>query len=457
LDPIVEALVNRTEADSLRADQLRHAADRHVLHSVERGRGDRRLVLDRANGSRVWDVDGREYLDAVSGTNGPALVGHSHPEVRAAIAAQLELIADHFYVYDSPPVVELATRLAQISPNRLDKTIFCPGGGDGVEAAVKLAMRVTGKAEVVSLYGAYHGLGLATSGLGGMPALRKWMPGAQRWPTFRQGPAADCYRRPRGLTESEWGVVAAEALEATIAEGGMNQVAALIIEPVQGPGGHIVFPQSWFDAVQDICRRHEVLLIVDEVQTGLGRCGEMFASDLYGLQPDILVLGKALGGGLPFGATMARSDLIPAEIESEPWVAFTFQNQPIGAAAALAVLEIIERERLPERAQVLGARATERLNRLRDRYSCIGDVRGPGLFIGIDLVVDRDTREPATEACARAFDHALDIGLLTWFGGAGGNVLKLKPPLTITDDDFDEMMNRIEAVIDYVETSLSSG
>ena len=205
-------------------------------------------------------------------------------------------------------------------------------------------MRVTGKAEVVSLYGAYHGLGIATSGLGGLPALRDWMPGAQRWPTFREGPAADCYRRPRGLTEAEHGVVAAEALEATIAEGGMNQVAALIIEPVQGPGGHVGNPQSWFDAVQDICISHEVLLIVDEVQTGLGRCGEMFASDLYGLQPDILVLGKALGGGLPFGATMARSDLIPPEIEREPWVAFTFQNQPIGAAAALAVLEIVERE-----------------------------------------------------------------------------------------------------------------
>lgn len=449
--------MNRAEAASLRAEELRCAADRHVLHSVERGRGDRRLVLERAIGSKVWDVDGREYLDAVSGTNGPALVGHGHPEVREAIAAQLDLIADHFYVYDSPPVVELATRLAQISPGGLDKTIFCPGGGDGVEAAVKLAMRVTGKTEVVSLYGAYHGLGLATSGLGGLPAMREWMPGALRWPTFRQGPVAECYRRPSGLTESEWGIVAAEALEATITQGGMNQVAALIIEPVQGPGGHIVFPASWFEAVQSICRRHDVLLIVDEVQTGLGRCGEMFASDLYGLRPDILVLGKALGGGLPFGATMARSDLVPVEIESEPWIAFTFQNQPVGAAAALAVLEIIERDRLAERARVLGARATERLNQLKDRYTCVGDVRGPGLFIGVDLVVDRDTREPATDACARAFDYALDIGLLTWFGGAGGNVLKLKPPLTIPDDDFDEIMSRIEAVISHVETSIGEG
>jgi 4-aminobutyrate aminotransferase-like enzyme len=446
--------VSGARLDPGRADALRRAADRHVLHSVERGRGDRRLVLARASGSRVWDVDGKEYLDAVSGTNGPALVGHNHPAVREAIVAQLDRIADHFYVYDSPPVVELACRLADIAPGRLDKSIFCPGGGEGIEAAVKLAMRLTGKTEVVSLYGAYHGMGLATSGLGGLPALREWMPGAQRWPTFRQGPAPDCYRCPLGLEHPDCHLASAAALEATITEGGMNQVAALVVEPVQGPGGHVVFPAEWFEAVQDICARHEVLLIVDEVQTGLGRCGEMFASDLYGLQPDMLVLGKALGGGLPFGATVVRGDSVAAEIEREAWIAYTFQNQPIGAAAALAVLDIVERDNLVERARVLGERARARLQSLSDRYRCIGDVRGPGLFIGVDLVVDRDTREPATSACARAFDHALDLGLLTWFGGKGGNVLKLKPPLTTPDEDFDEMLERIEAVISFVDDAV---
>jgi 4-aminobutyrate aminotransferase-like enzyme len=443
--------VNGADLDPEGARALRQAADGHVLHSVERGRGERRLVLARASGSRVWDVDGNEYLDAVSGTNGPALVGHSHPAVRDAIVAQLDRIADHFYVYDSPPVVELAGRLAQIAPGGLDKSIFCPGGGEGIEAAIKLAMRVTGKTEVVSLYGAYHGMGLATSGLGGMPALREWMPGAQRWPTFRQGPAPDCYRCPLGLAHPDCELASAAALEATITEAGLNQVAALVIEPVQGPGGHIVFPPEWFEAVQSMCRRHDVLLIVDEVQTGLGRCGEMFASDLYGVEPDILVLGKALGGGLPFGATMVSGELVSPQIESEAWIAYTFQNQPVGAAAALAVLDVVERENLVERARVLGARARARFDALRDRYECIGDVRGPGLFIGIDLVVDRETREPATAAAAQAFDHALDIGLLTWFGGTGANVLKLKPPLTTSDEDFGEMLDRVEAVIDFAE------
>ena len=144
-------------------------------------------------------------------------------------------------------------------------------------------------------------------------------------------------------------------------------------------------------------------------------------------------------------------------MESEPWVAFTFQNQPIGAAAALAVLDIIESERLLERARVLEPEQPSGCNGLRETYSCVGDVRGPGLFIGIDLVCDRDTREPATAACAKAFDYALDIGLLTWFGGAGGNVLKLKPPLTVDDDDFDEILNRVEAVIGRVESLIHAG
>ena len=183
----------------------------------------------------------------------------------------------------------------------------------------------------------------------------------------------------------------------------------------------------------------------------------MFASELYGLQPDILVLGKALGGGLPFGATMTRSDLIPPEIEREPWVAFTFQNQPIGAAAALAVLEIVERDRLPERARVLGARATERLNGLRIATPASGTSAGQACSSASTWSSTATLGSRRRRPVPGPSDHALDIGLLTWFGGAGGNVLKLKPPLTITDDDFDEVMNRIEAVIDFVETAIGSG
>ncbi len=280
------------------------------------------------------------------------------------------------------------------------------------------------------------------------------MPGAMRWPSFRQGPAASCYRCPLNLTYPGCGLACAAALEATITEAGSNQVAALVIEPVQGPGGHIAFPPDWYAEVQQICRRNDVLLIVDEVQTGLGRCGTLFASELYGLEPDILVLGKALGGGLPFAAMIARPDLVPPEVEAEPWIAFTFQNQPVGAAAALAVLDIIEELQLVQRAEELGALARTRLESLHESYGCVGDVRGPGLFLGVDLVTDRETRAPATEACAAGFDHAMDIGLLTWFGGPGANVLKLKPPLTSTDAELEEMLDRVEATVAFVDAAV---
>ncbi|MFN8160779.1 MAG: aminotransferase class III-fold pyridoxal phosphate-dependent enzyme [Solirubrobacterales bacterium] len=407
----------------------------------------------RSRGKPVWDVDGREYLDAVSGTNGTALVGHNNPAVSAAVDAQMKTLTNNFYVYDNPPAIELAARLAAITPGHLEKAFFCLGGGEAIEAAVKLAMRVTGRTEVVSLYGAYHGTTLGVSGLGGMPAFRDWMPGAVRWPTFRQGPAAYCYRCPLGLTPDMCGTACADALETTITTAGSDQVAALVIEPVQGPGGHVEFPPEWYEGVQEICVRRGILLIVDEVQTGLGRCGRNFASDIYRLQPDILVLGKALGGGLPFAATIARAGLVPPEIETEPWIAFTFQNQPVGSAAGLAVLGEIERHRLPERAAELGTKARSRLDSMRERYGCIGEIRGPGLFLGVELVRDRDSREPATEACAAGFDHAMDIGLLTWFGGPAANVLKIKPPLTTTDDEFDRILDLTEETIAFVDAA----
>lgn len=417
-----------------------------MLHSVERGRGDRRLVLARASGSRVWDVDGKEYLDTVSGTNGPALVGHNHPAVREAVVAQLDRIADHFYVYDSPPVVELASRLAQIAPGELDKSIFCPGGGEGIEAAVKLAMRVTGKAEVVSLYGAYHGMGLATSGLGGMPVLREWMPGAQRWPTFRQGPAPDCYRCPLGLAHPDCELASAAALEATITEAGMNQVAALVIEPVQGPGGHVVFPPEWFVAVQSICRRHDVLLIVDEVQTGLGRLGSWYgwqtALDGVPVRPDVVCLAKALANGLPIGAIVAHGEA--AKVFEPGDHATTFGGGPVVCAAALAVLGIIDRDGLVDRAATLGDRFVERIDALAMAGRLVTGHRGRGLLRAVTL----DAPVAADVAAA-----ALDDGLIV--NAVAPDAVRFSPPLTLTDDELDEMLARFATAVDAVAREAS--
>jgi 4-aminobutyrate aminotransferase-like enzyme len=182
----------------------------------------------------------------------------------------------------------------------------------------------------------------------------------------------------------------------------------------------------------------------------------MWCCDHYDVKPDIVTVGKAWGGGFPFGAVIADADLITPGIEADPWHILTFQNQPLQAAAALAVLDIVEEEGLVERCATIGRRATERFEEMAERYSVIGDVRGPGLFIGVDLVVDRETREPATEACKDALDYGLDIGLLTYFGGAG-NVLKFKPPGVTSDDDIETMLDRCEDLIAFVQSRVEAG
>ena len=240
-----------------------------------------------------------------------------------------------------------------------------------------------------------------------------------------------------------------KALENAL-DGGYGQAAAFVMEVVQGPNGHVVFPQPYYEEVQRACRERGVLLIVDEIQTGLARCGAMWASDLFDVHPDILVAGKALGGGVPTGAVIARADLVTDQIESEPWNILTFMNQPLAAAAGMAVLDVVEEESLAERARDLGARATGRFRELADRFDVIGDVRGPGLFVGVDYVVDRESKEPASQVCEAAWEYAVDQGLLCQFGGIGGNVLKFKPPLTTPDEDFERMLELVADVTAFI-------
>ena len=418
-----------------------------VLQALRRNKS---LILERAQGSRMWDVNGKLYLDTMSGSAGPAMVGHANPKVTEAVSRQLAKLPSTNLLHESPPVIEFCARMASVAPRGMTKTFLCTGGGEAVEAAIKFAIRVTGRSEVLSLTGAYHGQSLATMGLGGMPIFRKKLPGAVRWPNFRQIPSADTYRPLLGEGPDSCNA-AIHALEADLDGASSGQVAALLIEIVQGPNGHSLFPAEYYEGLQRVCRERGVLLIVDEIQTGLCRCGTTWASDLYDVRPDILVVGKGLGGGFPIGAFITRPELIPDGMETEAWHMLTFMNQPLAAAAGLAVLEIMEEEKLAERAKELGAQATDRFRQLARRFDVIGDVRGPGLFIGIDFVENLETKVPATTACRKAWEFAIDHGLITQFGGFGVNVLKLKPPLTTPQGDFDRMLDISEDVVAFIQ------
>jgi 4-aminobutyrate aminotransferase-like enzyme len=415
-----------------------------VLHSA---RIDRNVILERGLGSTVWDNQGNTYLDLLSANMGPTMVGYGHPRVVDAVRRQFETLSSTRIVFDNSAQIDYCRELSEVSPFSAAKTYLCPGGGEANEAAVKLAMVITGRPGVVSLAGAYHGQSVGTMSLCGMPALRDRIPPQLRLGSYRQVIPGHRYR-PWSEEGPDWRESLA-ALEADLARS--PDVAAFIMEPIQAVAGHVEYVPEFCDAVARLCERFGILLIVDEVQTGLGRCGQWWACEIYGIKPDILTIGKAGGGGMPFGAVIANADLIDDAVEREPWHLLTAQGHPVQAAAGSAVLAVIREEGLVERSRVLGERAAAAFRELADSYEAIGDVRCPGLFIGVDLVEERDTRAPATAACAGAWDHAMSSGLITEFAGRAQNVMKFKPPLTTSDSELEQMLERSERVIRYVD------
>ena len=430
----------------MNAASLYELNDRFVLHSNRRPKT---VIFDKAEGSRLWDIEGKEYLDLLSSNMGPAMVGHSHPAVVEAISRQAAELISTNILYDNAPLVRLCAKIAEIAPPGITKTYICPGGGEANEAAIKLAIELTGRTGVVSLTGAYHGQSLGTMSLCGMPALRDRIPEPLRSPTYGQILSADPYRPWTSDLEGDWKA----SLQALEARG--DEVAAVIIEPIQAVAGHVVFTPEYYADVQRVCRERGILLIADEIQTALGRCGALWGCELVALRPDIITTGKAFGAGLPYGAIHVRGDLVTDELERSPWHMVSAQGNPLQAAVALAVIGIVEGEGLVERSRALGDRARRCFEEMAERYDVIGDIRGPGLFIGVDLVEDRATRMPATAACEEAWAFALDRGLITQFAGPGANVFKLKPPLTVPEEDFERMLAGAEEVIAFVQQRVS--
>lgn len=435
--------------DPKTAEILRKARE-YVVHSLAWPGVENGVVLESGSGALLRDAAGKEYIDAISGTNGPLLIGHCHPRMTEALVRQSKKLSHVLGIFDNEPLVELCEKLASVTPSSVKKSYLCTGGGESVETAVKLIMKKTGKGEFISLHYSYHGLSLGTMSLGGLPVYREWIPGGLRWPGFQQVPNPYCYRCPFGARVQECDLECALAMEATLDHGTSNRVAAVVVEPVQGPGGHIELPKRYAARLQEICRSRGLFLMADEVQTGLGRCGSWFACDLLGLEPDVLVIGKALGGGYPVGAAVFSDAIATSDVEGETWHSLTFQNDPLGAAVGLAVLGVIEGEGLIARANAVGNRVKERLREFAEEFPVIGDIRGPGLFIGIELVRDRKTKEPAVQETLAGIARAREIGLITINGGKG-NVLKIKPPLVITDEQVELMMDRFREVFGFIQ------
>lgn len=398
------------------------------------------LTVKRTYGSTVEDVNGKKYLDCTSQAWSCG-IGFCHPKVVQAVQEQAPLYSHVRTSFDTVPKLLLSKRLAELSPGNLNKVNYCLHGANAIEGALKLAFRnKLGRNKFMTFYDAYHGRTLtAMNACWPHPnnAFLSYMNGAVRVPQ------AYCYRCPFGCDRAHCGMQCANFLETAVKNAVDGGAAALVMEPVQGNGGMIEYPKAFYKAVREICDRNDMLLIWDEIQTGFGRCGTYFSSERYDVVPDVIVFGKALGGGYPIAGFLARDDLAPLAAGDH---SFTFAHFPVSMAASLATLDVMEEENICGQFREKGEYVTKRLLAIKDKYKVIGDIRGPGLMIGIELVKDKETKEKNTEAEAFMVSEAMKRGLL--IGGskyAGlGNVVKIKPPAIVTYEELDCVLDVFE-------------
>lgn len=393
------------------------------------------VVADHAEGSWVWDVDGRRYLDLGSGiavTN----TGHRHPRVVAAIHAQVDRLLHTSVVLKHQPYIEAAEAVARLAPF-LDapKVFFCNSGAEAVDGAIKLARRATGKPGIVAFRRAFHGRTMAATTLTTAKAsyqegYEPLLPGVHLAPYCIPGPTG-----PHRTPEAAVAATLAELDELLAGVDAAGTVGAMFVEPVLGEGGYVVPPVAWLQGLRQRCDEHGILLVFDEVQCGFGRTGRPFAAEVFGVAPDVLLFAKGVASGLPLGGIIAPAALMdrwPTGAHGS-----TFGGNPVTCAAAVATIEVLEAEHLYDRALAIGVRTMSRLRALPT--DAIVEVRGIGAMIGVELR-DKTTAESVQHRC-------LDDGVIVLTCGPGGNVLRLIPPLTITDTELDHGLDVLERAI----------
>jgi 4-aminobutyrate aminotransferase len=407
------------------------------------------LVARRGEGAMVEDVDGNRFLDFNAGIAVVA-TGHCHPRVVQAIqeqAARLIHMSGTDFYYEE--LVLLAEKLAAIAPGDLARRVsFGNSGAEAVEGAIKLARYATGRDKFIAFLGGFHGRTMGALSLTARKAVQRrgfgpLVPGAVH------APYPYCYRCPFGRTPDTCAVECVKHVEETLLKtiAPADEVAAIVVEPVQGEGGYIVPPRVFFDEIARVAERNGILLIFDEVQSGMGRTGKMWAADHFDAVPDVLAVAKGIASGMPLGATIARSDLMTWPPGAH---ASTFGGNPVACAAALVTIELLEQELLAN-ASVMGTYLMERMRDWPERFPTVGEVRGLGLMIGVELVRDQATREKNPRLRDRIVQLAFERGLLVL--GAGDNVIRLSPPLVITREQCDFAVETLEQCLTAASTA----
>jgi 4-aminobutyrate aminotransferase/(S)-3-amino-2-methylpropionate transaminase len=408
--------------------------------------------IAKARGASLFDVEGREYIDFGGGI-GVMNVGHSHPKVVAAIQQQAERFTHTCFMvtpYEVP--VALAARLCAAVPGSFPKAVmFANSGAEAVENAVKIARYQTQKQAIIAFENGFHGRTLLTMTLTSKVKPYKFGFGPYAPEVYRM-PFAYCYRCPFQLTYPTCGVACAEALnDFFISHVAPEATAALIAEPVQGEGGFITPPKEYFQKLKAICEANHVLFIADEIQSGMGRTGTMFAMEHYGVVPDLTTVAKSLAAGMPLSAVVGRKEIMDAVHPSG--IGGTYGGNPLACAAGLAVMDVFKEENLLERAKTLGTRIQSRLQAFEEEFEIIGDVRGLGPMMAMELVTDRVKKTPAGDAAKALVKYCFDNGLILLACGTYGNVIRLLMPLVISDAQLDLGLDIIYDGLAYIQSN----
>jgi 4-aminobutyrate aminotransferase len=405
------------------------------------------FAIRSGDGCRLRDVEGREYLDFTAGW-AVANTGYSHPRVRQAVVDQLNRTTFAGIIsMMHEPALHLADRLVRLVPGDFHKKVwFGLSGSDASETVARLLPLATGKRRLVSFIGAYHGSTAASMAMSAHIAQTQFIGGGH----VVKVPYPHPYRCPFGDDAGDCAERSIRFLEDYIFKTicPPDDVAGVIVEAVQSDGGDIVPPPHFLPMLEDVCRRHDIYLVLDEVKVGMGRTGRMFAFQHSGVTPDVVILGKSLGGGLPLSAVVARREIL----DVGPALAlFTTTGNALCCAAGLATVEAIQQEGLVENARRVGAYLHEKLSALKDDHPLVGDVRGLGLIRGVELVRSRESKEPASTEAAKVVYRAFELGLLVFYVGMFSNVLEITPPLILTETQADAGVAILDRALSDVE------